>query len=144
MFRRVGANDRERGQASTAYIGAILTVTVFIGSVSAAALTHQSDVTQAMKCAVLELVTAGHKTCDPAGGEGEPGAGPGGGGGRPGHRPRDCQDVIYADSASDQGQAADGYGRQVRVNCIWYPVPSSTRVRQGPWARPEGPTGSRR
>jgi hypothetical protein len=115
MIRRCRPGGREQGQAALAYIGAILTVGIVVATTTIAVAHEQEHANQRAQCAATELVTAGQEECPsgPAGSPGDPDD-PGGDSGPPGQRPSSCTDVIYADS--------DG-SRQVRVNCVWYPIP---------------------
>jgi hypothetical protein len=130
MFRYPGHHGaaRERGQASLAYIGALLAVAVIVSTATVAAAGNQEKVTKAAQCAADKVIYLGQKPCDP-GTPGDPGdpadpedpadpTGPGG------ERPKSCDDVIYANSTRSGTTHSNPseYSRQVRVNCIWYPV----------------------
>jgi hypothetical protein len=125
MFRHRGSGERrDRGQASMGYIGAILAAAVAVSSVTVAVNQQGPLITHNFRCAVTKLVTVGKGTCAPLEGQpGDPGD-PGDPGGAPGRPPKSCADVIYANSTKSGSTHSNSseYSRQVRVNCIWYPV----------------------
>jgi hypothetical protein len=114
----------DRGQASLACVGAVLAAVLAVGSTLVAADQQGLLVAYNTKCAVTKLVTAGQGTCTPMGGQpGDP-VDPDDSGGEPGQLPKTCADVIYADStrSGSTHSNASEFSRQLRVNCIWYPI----------------------
>jgi hypothetical protein len=135
----------DRGQASLAYIGALLAAAMVVSAATVAVGKNQEPITRAAHCAVDKVITLLQSSCadgveagpgapDPSAPGGPLDEGPGG------ERPKSCADVIYVNSTRSGTTHSNPseFSRQVRVNCVWYPVnPDCVPLAAVPYWEPE-------